>query len=543
MKCVTRMKVRTTSESVEVLAFDLSGQMHATSAKVDGEAAEVYERESVRDGLVQNTGNELLMVIPAKKLQPGSEHEIEIAHEGKVILEAGHEVYFVSARGNWYPARGLQFATYDVTYPYPKELDLVAAGQIREDRTEGENRITRRVPEGAVRLLGFNLGKYERLNSERAGIAVEVCANKQVEDALRQARVVASEPEMPQASVRTRRTGPESVMRELTPMVVAPAVPANQNARIAEAVEDAMAFYRGKLGEPPLRRIEVSPVPGRFGQGFAGMIYLPTLNYLNVGRESSSAVEQRYFRDLLVAHEVAHQWWGNIVSTASYHHEWLMEALASYSAVLFLETKLGPRATDIALEAYRKALFQKGPDGETAESEGAVVQGRRLQGSNNPNASIAVIYGKGTWIMHMLRRRMGDERFLKMLAELRRRYELKTLERKGFGLCARSFCRLVRRMRSSKVLRSVGVWDWGAGAENDLQREGEAGRVPFDGGGYASGGAGRLHCCGADRDPERAEQDGGSAGRTGSEPAQFSVGVASPGAKAVLDPGWSVLRR
>ena len=57
-----------------------------------------------------------------------------------------------------------------------------------------------------------------------------------------------------------------------------------------------------------------------------------------------------------------------------------------------------------------------------------MVQGRRLETSNNPNAANAVMYGKGAWIMHMLRRRMGDERFLKMLAELRRRYEWKTLE-------------------------------------------------------------------------------------------------------------------
>ena len=83
----------------------------------------------MRNGLVQNNGNELLMVLPAKPLEPGSEHEIEIAHEGKVVLEAGHQVYFVSARGTWYPARGLQFATYDVTYRYPKTLDLVAAGR------------------------------------------------------------------------------------------------------------------------------------------------------------------------------------------------------------------------------------------------------------------------------------------------------------------------------------------------------------------------------------------------------------------------------
>ena len=93
--------MRATDESRNLLAFDLSGRVHATSAReVDGEPAEVYERDSVRSGLVQNSGNELLLVLPVKPLEPGSEHEIEIAHEGKVVVDAGHQVYFVSARGH-----------------------------------------------------------------------------------------------------------------------------------------------------------------------------------------------------------------------------------------------------------------------------------------------------------------------------------------------------------------------------------------------------------------------------------------------------------
>ena len=95
-------------------------------------------------GLVQNSGNELLLVVPPQPLDPGSEHEVEIHHEGKVVLDAGHQVYFVSSRGTWYPNRGAQFATYDVTYRYPKNLDLVSAGQVKEDRTEDDVRITRR---------------------------------------------------------------------------------------------------------------------------------------------------------------------------------------------------------------------------------------------------------------------------------------------------------------------------------------------------------------------------------------------------------------
>ena len=130
LHCVTRIRFRATAESRNVIPFDLSAQMRATEAKVDGAAAEVYERDSVRNGLVQNSGNELLLVVPPQPLEPGSEHEVEIHHEGKVVLDAGHQVYFVSSRGTWYPNRGAQFATYDVTYRYPKTLDLVSAGQV-----------------------------------------------------------------------------------------------------------------------------------------------------------------------------------------------------------------------------------------------------------------------------------------------------------------------------------------------------------------------------------------------------------------------------
>src|SRR5271154_4614557 len=111
-----------------------------------------------------------------------------------------------------------------------------------------------------------------------------------------------------------------------------------------------------------------------------------------------------------------------------------MEALANYSGMMYLETKLGPKALEAALDIYRKNLFFKGPDGETTESEGPVVQGRRLEGSNNPVAAQAVMYGKGSWILHMLRRRMGDENFLKALAETRRRYQWKPLDTENFRL-------------------------------------------------------------------------------------------------------------
>ncbi len=112
MHCVTRIHVRTTEQSRNLLAFDLSGKMRVTSAKVDGRPAESYERDSVRNGLLQNNGNELLLVLPDKPLEPGTVHDIEITHDGKVVIEAGHDVYFVSARGTGRSGReACSFAT------------------------------------------------------------------------------------------------------------------------------------------------------------------------------------------------------------------------------------------------------------------------------------------------------------------------------------------------------------------------------------------------------------------------------------------------
>ena len=78
---------------------------------------------------------------------------------------------------------------------------------------------------------------------------------------------------------------------------------------------------------------------------------------------------------------------------------------------------------DAVLNGYRSELLEKDAHGNTYEAAGPIVWGERLNGETASRTSQARLpTGKGTWIMHMLRRRMGDEAFFKLLAELRRRY-------------------------------------------------------------------------------------------------------------------------
>jgi len=545
LHCSTSIRFKATPASSHVIPFDLAGQMRATSATLDGQPAEVYERESLRTGLVRNTGNELLLVISPKALEPGSEHTVRIQHEGKVVLDAGNHVYYVSARGTWYPGRGLQFANYDVTYRYPASLDLIAAGRITEDRREGDVRITRRVPEGRIRLLGLNLGSFEHKSVSRDGIEVNAWANRTLEEALRPHSPATLNETTPSFPGPRRRAPP--ALPDPTPASPIPN-PAGQLSSIARELADELVFYRARFGDPALPDIEATPVPGRFGQGFAGMIYLPTVTYF-LPQQSRSAPPfpldmQNLFRTVLRAHEAAHQWWGNVVAAGSYHHEWLMEALASYSALMFVEARNGPKASEAILENYRRNLLSKGANGESAESEGPVVQGRRLDSSNNPAAWVAVIYGKGTWIMQMLRRRMGDDRFLAMLAELRKRYQWKTLDTEQFrALCAEF---MPPKSGDPKLEKFFDAWVYGTGVPElklAYSVKGKPGAYRLTGSVTQSGVPDDFTV----RVPIEIQSARGPAKTiqvsTADDPAPFSVPVSSANAKAVLDPHWSVLRR
>ncbi len=451
----------------------------------------------------------------------------------------GGQIYSVSARGTWYPGRDAQFANYDATFHYPRTLDLVSAGNVdREDHTEDGIRTTHRVPEGKLRLLGVNLGQYARRETVKNGITLDVSANREFEASLR--------PTAPPPVVRTDPTTANHALR--IPQVLPSAPPAMDPTDQVDAISNellaALEFFRARFGNPPLSQIEVSPVPGRFGQGFAGMIYLPTLMYLNplanLLTRVDSQIGEAFMARLLCAHEAAHQWWGNVVTTDSYHHEWLMESLANYSAIMFLESRMGPKAVEKALDVYRAELLMKGPDGTTAESRGPVVEGRRLESSTVPGAANAVLYGKGTWIIHMIRRRLGDGNFLKMLAELRRRYETKTVTTDQFReLCAEF---MPKGSPDPTLTEFFDQWVYDTGLPSL--------KLTYSVVGHRLTGTITQSEVRDDFTVLAPVEIRTGAGKpivkfvaTGSEPVKFSVEVPGPGAKATLDPGWSILRR
>ncbi len=403
------------------LAFDISRRVRVREVTVDGAAAQVLQRENLRSSLLRGSENEVFLVALDGPLAPG-EHTLTFQQEGDVVLPAGNGVYFVSARGTWYPHHGLQFATYELTFRCPKTLSVIATGDLIEERDEGDVHFTRRRSTTPLRIAGFNLGEYRRSSATRGGLRVDVYANKGVEASLAPVRrELLMPPALPAPAGRGQR------QQSLPPMVVqAPAPdPASHIEALATEVAEAFEFLASRFGPPPLRTLAVSPIPGAFGQGFPGLIYLSTLAYLTPRERpqfASQSMHQIFFSDILVAHEVAHQWWGNTITTSGYRDEWIMESLANYSALLLLERKRGAKAMEELLERYREHLLEKGVNGRSIDEAGPIHLGARLETSETPEAYRAILYEKGTWVIHMLRRRLGDTPFFAMLRELHSRY-------------------------------------------------------------------------------------------------------------------------
>jgi aminopeptidase N len=141
----------------------------------------------------------------------------------------------------------------------------------------------------------------------------------------------------------------------------------------------------------------------------------------------------------IIAHEIAHQWWGNLLGWRTYHDQWLSEGLASYAAALFLaQRKDGSQQLRTLLRLYKDDLLTKTSDGGTVEFGGPIWLGQRLSSSLDPEGYSDIVYKKACWVLHMLRGIMtdfhtgSDARFFSMLRDFIKQYQGQSVSTEDF---------------------------------------------------------------------------------------------------------------
>ena len=135
---------------------------------------------------------------------------------------------------------------------------------------------------------------------------------------------------------------------------------------------------------------------------------------------SGTAIQEARLRESTVAHETAHQWFGDAVTQSSWHHIWLSEGFATYGAALWAEHVGGDSARAAAMRGAREAVIAS-PVVDRPIIDTAITDWTRLLNANS--------YQKGAWVLHSLRGLVGDSAFFQGL----RRYVSTYLHRNALS--------------------------------------------------------------------------------------------------------------
>lgn len=103
----------------------------------------------------------------------------------------------------------------------------------------------------------------------------------------------------------------------------------------------------------------------------------------------------------LLAHEIAHQWFGDAVTEKDWHHIWLSEGFATYLTSVYMDAKHG--GLDNSMNRSRSRVVGSYKRNPAPLVDTSITNLRRLLSTNS--------YQKGAWILHMLRQELGDEVF------------------------------------------------------------------------------------------------------------------------------------
>ena len=435
----TDVRFRAETGGERVLPLQLSRML--TIDEVSGERGEpiaFFQNEGMTLSERSTRGNDFLYLVLPSPPARGTEFTLRFRYHGNVIEDAGNGVLFVSARESWYPHSGdaAEFADYDLTMHWPRRLRLVATGTKIDEREDGDSRVGHWRTDKPASVAGFNLGDYASASFAEGGHSVDVYANRMLEQALNN-RLGAPAFDLPGQPSIFGAEGRSATNLQMAPSL--PPSPADALKQLGRDIDSSIRFYE-KLGGPfPFQKLGVSQIPGTFGQGWPGLLYISTFSFLPPAAQQRAGLSengQEHFTELVPFHEVAHQWWGNVVGWSAYRDQWIDEALANYMALLFADSqKNANHSLRVWLTRYRQRLTEKLPGEEQSPAEiGALDLGARLTSSKSPEGFEQVIYAKGSWVIHMLRemlRQPGakdpDARFVSLLHTLANKYAYRAL--------------------------------------------------------------------------------------------------------------------
>ncbi len=183
--------------------------------------------------------------------------------------------------------------------------------------------------------------------------------------------------------------------------------PGDATAKVTQYAKQAVQTYDQTYGEYPYKEFDVVENPTPTGVEFPGLIQVSERAW-ETGND---------FLEVIVCHEVSHQWFYAMVGNDQVNHPWLDEGLARYSEFVYMRGTYPASVADNYVNGYQKSY--------------ATYTGKGLPdlpvdlpvGSYSPLAYGVIVYGKGALFIVELERELGRDTVYRMLKEYFRRYK------------------------------------------------------------------------------------------------------------------------
>ncbi len=385
-----------------VLLLDLHPEAYVTSVRTpDGK-----ELPFIRDPIGKrfysidtDIHDMKIYVILDTPLMKGEERTIKIDYDLKISN-------FVSGKG-WYPSiidtfNDLHTVSFAVTLN--KKYEVLAVGKLEKETVSDKFKTWIWRTDVPARMYGFTIG--EKFRKERIQL--------------------------------------ESIPEVISFGTTKGFSTGNMVKNVAIDVAKSLHFYQWLLDfHLPMEKIHATSIRSWHGQAFHGFLHLA---------EYTFQAEHPGASELFRAHEVAHQMWGHMVSWESYRDQWLSEALAEYSAMLFIETTMSKSGYFYEiLKIYTNELFGSFESSMSkfarpwdimdirrfGKRMGPIGVGYRSGTAEIPNAYYFQVYHKGPLVIHMLRNILrsttaNDDLFREILKDFLHTYDGKEASTEDF---------------------------------------------------------------------------------------------------------------
>jgi hypothetical protein len=320
-------------------------------------------------------GNSILVGTP-EAVKPDTDMTIRFEISGNFLVRPDGDNYWLLGLEPWFPQPSLngQYYTAHSVVKVKRPWISFATGDTVSRREEGDYNVLETKVEKPIQFNAVIAGKYSFVEDKHDDITIRVATYAKRND---------------------RAT--------------------TQLPRLAYKI---IKFYEPFLGPFPFKELNIIEINDLgWGQAPAQTMFItkeafaPLLQVEN--RAYSKGINQRF------AHEIAHQYWGSVIKMGGDEEQWLTEAFAEYCSALVVKEIEGQRGFDAMLDSWRN-------DAKAATDITPIPLANRVDIPGDPQKEYEIrsglLYAKGAWLLAVLRKQMGDEKFLLTLRNIQGRY-------------------------------------------------------------------------------------------------------------------------